>query len=242
MKKIILASALCSTLAFGDFVGGEISIGYLNNQPSGTFAYKGDTSDVEETFGWKRENSYLIKAYIEHPLPVLPNLRASYTNLSHSGSSSVTIPVVYDNKPYTGKITTDFNADIIDATLYYEILDNWLNLDLGINAKYIDATASVQNISTGKSSADISFVLPTVYAKARLDIPMSNFSFQAEGDMIAYNKNTLYDLTLSARYTFIFGLGVEAGVKMLKFKLDDIDDVTADVDFTGIYAAAVWDF
>ncbi len=240
MKKTVILSIICSTLAFADVIGGEISVGYLNNQPSGTLNYKGDTNDVEETFGWGRENSFIAKAYIEHPLPILPNIRASYTNLSHSGTGTKSFD--FGGKTYSGDISTDFDADIIDATLYYEILDNWINLDIGINAKYIDATASVQSNTSDKSSADISFVLPTLYAKARLDIPMSDFSFQAEGDIITYSGNTLYDLTLSARYTFALGLGMEAGVKMLKFKLDDIDDVTADIDFTALYAAVVWDF
>ena len=240
MKKIVALTLLCSTITFADVIGGEISLGYLNNKPSGTFNYKGDTNDVEETFGWKSESSFVAKAYIEHPVIFIPNIRASYTSLSHFGNGTKNF--VFGGVNYSGAISTKFDADIIDATLYYEILDNWLNLDVGINAKYIDASASVKSNNTNKNSADISFVLPTLYLKARLDIPMSDFSFQAEGDIITYSKNRLYDLTLSARYTFALGFGIEAGIKKLKFKIDDIDDVTADIDFTGLYAAAVWDF
>jgi len=239
--KLITATLLCASLAQADFLGGEISVGYMNEQPSGNFSYQGSQGDVENTFGWKSQNTILAKAYLEHPIPIIPNIRLTYTKLSHSGSGQVT-NFTYGGKHYSGTIKTDFDTDIIDGTLYYEILDNWISLDLGLNAKYIDGTASVDNDLIGKSQADLSAVIPTLYAKARFDIPETNFSFQAEGDMISYSGNTLYDLYLSARYTIIAGVGVEAGMKKLKLKLDDIDDITADVDFTGIYLSVVWDF
>jgi len=242
MKHTLTTSMLlAATLAQADFAGGEVSIAYLSEQPSGTFAYKGNSVDVEETFGWDREDSFILKGYIEHPVPVLPNIRAVYSTISHTGDGTVT-NLKYGDKTYSGSISTDMDLDIIDGTLYYEILDNWVNLDLGLNAKYIDAKSSVSNDIIGTSTADFSLILPTLYAKARFDIPMTDISFQAEGDIIAYDGNTLYDLYLSARYTFVIGLGLEAGMKMLKLKLDDVDDVTADIDFTGVYAALVWDF
>ena len=235
------ALLLTSSLLYADVAGGEISLGYLNDKPSGTFAYKGNSADVEKNFGWGSENSFVLKGYIEHPIPVLPNIRAVYSKLSHSGSGTVT-NLKFGDKTFNADIATDIDLDIVDATLYYEILDNWLNLDLGLNAKYINGPAYVENDFQGRSDTDFSVVLPTLYAKARVDIPMSDLSFQAEGDMVTYSGNTLYDLYLTARYTFALGLGLEAGVKMVKLKLDDVEDITADIDFKGVYAAVVWDF
>ncbi len=237
----VTAALLLTSALHADVVGGEFSAGYLNLNPSGDFAYKGNSADVEDTFGWGSSDSVILKGSIEHPLPVLPNLRAAYTNLDFSGSGNVT-GLKFGDKTFSGKIDTSLNVDIIDATLYYEILDNWVSLDLGLNAKYIDGTAWVKNDTLGKSEADLSVVLPTLYAKARFDIPMSGFSFQAEGDLITYNNSTLYDLDLGARYTFMLGLGVEAGVRLMKLKLDDVDDIYADIDINGLYLSAVWDF
>jgi len=242
MKHYILASTLlCSTLVQAGFIGGEVSLGYLSDTPSGSLQYKGTSADVEETFGWKKEDNLIVKAYIELPAPLIPNIRAVYTKLSHEGTGNV-VNFIYDNKIYNGTVSSAFDTDIIDATLYYEILDNWINIDVGVNAKYINGTSSLTNAFTGTGEADISIVIPTLYAKARVNIPMSNLSFQAEGDLISYDGNTLYDLYLSARYTLSFGLGIEAGVKMMKFELEDVDDLTADIDFSAAYAAVVWDF
>ncbi len=239
--KFLIALLLSASFLKADFLGGEINVGFMNEQPSGSFSYKGSQGDVENTFGWESQNSILVKVYLEHPIPILPNIRLTYTKLSHSGTGYVT-NFTYGGKHYSGEITTDFDTDVIDGTLYYEILDNWISIDLGLNAKYIDGTASVENQLVGKSQADLSVVIPTLYANAKFDIPATNFSFQAQGDMISYSGNTLYDITLSARYIIIAGLGVEAGVKKMKLKLDDIDDITADVDFTGVYLSVVWDF
>ncbi len=242
MKKQFTALAfLATTLLHADVIGGEVSLGYLNISPSGDFAYKGDSVDVEDTFGWGDESSISLKGYLEHPIPMLPNVRLAYTNFDFSGSGTVTA-IRFDNKTYSGNIDSAMNLDVIDATVYYEILDNWVSLDLGLNAKYLDGDASVSNAILGESKADLSIVLPTLYAKARFDVPTTDLSFQAEGDIITYGGNTLYDITLSSRYTFLLGLGVEAGIRLMKFKLDDVDDVTADVDFNALYAAVVWDF
>jgi len=242
MKYVLVTSCLlAASLMQADVIGGELSIGYINQSPSGTFAYKGNSADIEKDFGWDTEGSFTLKGYIEHPLPVIPNIRVVYNNLTYSGTGTVT-NLKFGDKVYSGTINTDMDLDIIDGTLYYEILDNWVNLDLGLNAKYIDGSAYVQNDFLGKSDADFSVVLPTLYAKARFDVPTTDLSFQAEGDIITYDDNTLYDLYLTARYTFMLGLGVEAGFKMFKLKLDDVDDITADIDFKGLYAAVVWDF
>ncbi len=240
-QKIALGSILLAAALQADVIGGEASVGYLNLKPSGDFAYKGNSADVKKNFGWGSEGSIFFKGYLEHPVPMLPNVRLAYTKLSFSGTGTVT-GLKFGDKLFSGSVASSFDADLLDATLYYEILDNWISLDLGLNAKYIDGFAYVENGLTGRSSTDFTVVLPTLYAKARFDIPMSDISFQAEGDIISYDGNTLYDLSLSARYTFALGLGLEVGVKRMKFKIDDIDDVTADVDFTGGYAAIVWDF
>ena len=239
--QFLAALLLTSSLLQADFVGGEVSLGYLSTDPSGTFAYKGNSADIEKDFGWGNESSFILKGYLEHPLPVLPNVRLVYNQLSHSGKGTVS-GLKFGDKVYSGAIATDLDLDIVDATLYYELLDNWVSIDLGLNAKYINGTASVENDFIGKSDADLDVIIPTLYAKARFDVPTTDVSFQAEGDIISYSGNTLYDLYLSARYTFVMGLGIEAGVKMLKLKLDDVDDITADVDFKGVYASVLWDF
>jgi outer membrane protein len=120
-------------------------------------------------------------------------------------------------------------------------LDNWLNLDVGLNIKYLDGSINIKS-TTENENNDFNVPIPMLYTKARLDVPTTDLSFQLEGNYISYDGNTLYDLELGARYTFALGFGVEGGYKAFKLKIDDIDDLSMDADFNGIYGKLVWDF
>jgi outer membrane protein len=134
-----------------------------------------------------------------------------------------------------------------DFTLYYELLDNWINLDVGVNVKYIDGLINVKGTNTLTNqlideSSNFQVPIPMVYAKARFDIPTTDLSFQAEGNYISYDGNTFYDAEVGARYTLALGLGFEAGYKTMKLEIEDIDDLSMNADFSGAYGKLVWDF
>ena len=54
---------------------------------------------------------------------------------------------------------------------------------------------------------------------------------------------TAYHYEVSARYTLAMGIGLEAGYKSFHIESDDlVDGLNADIDFSGPYAAAIWNF
>ena len=249
MKKTLILLSAITSLSMADMIGGELNIGFYNHTPSGSAQYQGDVVDLEKDLKWENEGDIFVKAYLEHPLPIIPNIKVGYTNFGHSGSGSVDKNFEFGGTTFglNTDIDTKFDLKMYDLTLYYEILDNWLNLDLGVNVKYIDGTLSVKgtNIATQQlidESADFQVPIPMLYGKARFDVPSTDLSFQVEGNYISYNGNTLYDAEAGIRYTFVLGLGLEAGYKTMKLKLDDIDDLTMDTDFSGAYGKLVWDF
>jgi outer membrane protein len=244
MKKIFLASILASTTIMADVIGGEVNLGYYNHTLSGTAQNGEDIVDVEDDLKLESEDDIMLRAYIEHPIPALPNIRLGYRTFNHEGSGAVskrftwgdlTIFEVGDN------IDTNLDLDIYDATLYYEILDNWLNLDLGLNVKYLNGSIDVSS-TRSRVDTDIDLPIPMLYGKARFDVPTTDLSFQVEGDFITYDDNTLYDLEAGIRYTLKFGVGFEVGYKTFKIKIDDLEDISMDADFNGVYSKLVWDF
>jgi outer membrane protein len=129
-----------------------------------------------------------------------------------------------------------------DVTLYYEVLDNWVELDAGITARYISGDMGVST-SGDNDVADFSIWVPMLYGKARFNFPVTDLSVQLEANAISYWDMTAYDYELSARYTLMMGIGIEAGYKSLHLDSDDlVDGFHADIDFSGPYAAAIWDF
>ena len=74
-------------------------------------------------------------------------------------------------------------------------------------------------------------------------MPITDLSFQLEANAISYSDITTSDYELSARYTLMMGLGLEAGYKALHLDSDDlVEGFYADIDFSGPYAAVIWDF
>lgn len=251
MKKILLVGSLFTSLTMADIVGGELNLGYYNHAPSGSAVYNGTTNgntiDVEDTLKWSQENDLLVKAYIEHPVPFLPNLKLGYTSFGHSGNGTLTQDLTWGNQTFTanGNIDSKFDLKMYDITFYYEILDNWLNTDVGLNVKYIDGTVDVTGTTAAgikSESADFAVPIPMLYAKMRFDIPTTDISLQAEGNYVTYDGHSLYDFEAGVRYTFALGAGIEAGYKAMKLKIDDIDDLSMDTDFSGMYGKVVWDF
>jgi outer membrane protein len=243
MKKIVLATMIATSFSMADFIGGELNLGYYSHSPSGTATYDGDRVDIEDDLKWDGSEDIFLKAYLEHPIPIVPNIKIGYSAFSHDGEGSVSERFSWRgiNFAINDNVDTSLDLNIYDIALYYEILDNWLNLDLGVNIKYIDGSIDVKS-TTKNEHQSFQAPIPMLYAKARFDVPTTDFSFQVEGNYISDDSNTLYDLEIGARYTLALGLGFEAGYKSFKLKLDDIDDLSMDTDFNGLYGKVVWDF
>jgi len=227
-----------------DFLGGEVNLGLYSHSPSGTARNGGDNVDIEKDLNWQSENDIFFKAYFEHPVPLIPNIRVGYTGFSHKGAGEASKTFSWGGInlfSLTDDVISDLTLDIYDITIYYEFLDNWLNFDAGLNIKYLNGSIDVET-SMRHEHNNIEVPIPMLYAKGRVNLPSTDLSFQIEGDYIGYDNNLLYDLEIGARYSFIMGFGVEAGYKTFKIKIDNVDDINMDTEFSGVYGKLVWDF
>ncbi|MEA3417871.1 MAG: TIGR04219 family outer membrane beta-barrel protein [Campylobacterota bacterium] len=258
IKKLTVTTLLGATSLFADTIaGGEISLGYYSHTPSGTASYSpfgiiNPSVDVEDDFGWSAEQNIFLKAYIEHPVPMIPNIRLGYTDFYQDGQNTVGDFSWGDiSLPVGGEIDSALDMQFYDIGLYYELLDNWLSLDAGLTLRYLDGNIAVDTLAhfgpistpTLGESTDFSLWIPMLYGKARFDIPNTDISMQLEGNVISYEDTTLYDYEISARYTLSMGLGIEGGFKGLHFDtVDLVDGLNIDVDASGPFVAVVWDF
>lgn len=245
IKTMIVFTVVSLTSIHADTIGGEASLGFFNHTPDGYASYtlpfggyQGTYSDMVETLGFSAAQDIFLKVYLEHPLGVLPNLKLAYTALSHEGSSQVTLFSWGDIVNFTGEIDSSLSLDMTDATLYYEISDNWVTLDLGLTLRYLNG-----NMDVNHEGLSFSTLVPLLYAKTRFDFPVTDLSLQLEANAVSYAGITTYDYELSARYTLAMGIGLEAGYKAFHLESNELlDGFDANMDFTGPYAAAVWDF
>lgn len=246
LVQLIAATSLCVaapvTLAdtIGVYAGAGVWMADFKNSLGKT-----DT-DVAE-LGIDDDNTNVFYVAIEHPIPLLPNLRIQHTALDTSGTGTLSSTFTIDDTTFTAntQVQTEIDLTHTDWVLYYEVLDNWVNLDLGINARQFDGKASVRSDNQSES-VDLSGVLPMLYTKAQFDLPFSGWSLAAELSGVAYSGNHLLDGMIKIAYesdlTPLVGLGLEAGYRQFDLQLDDLDDLDADLKIAGPYAGVTVHF
>jgi outer membrane protein len=251
VKRKLSYALLLSLLApatYADTLGVQAGANYWDYDISGSVRYKTKDSDndidVNDDLGY--DNDTLTNFYVlfDHPLPAIPNIKISLTDIDTDANGRLSKTVVFGDKTFNvnEKVSSELKLDQIDFTLYYRILDNVANFDLGLNVKYIDAKGTIRGDITGSESNDISAPVPMVYAGVGVDLPFTGLSVSADGSVIGYQDSTFYDYTIRANYTTPWRLGIDVGYRALKLDLDDFDDSFANVKFDGPYAGAYLKF
>ena len=92
--------------------------------------------------------------------------------------------------------------------------------------------------NTGRT--DLSVPVPMLYGKAQFELPFTGLSAGAEGSYIGFDGDAFTDLRGYIGYEFMFGLGVEVGVRSIVIEFDDLDDAAIDTTFEGAYISATF--
>ncbi len=243
MKQWVMAGALMGAMpmvASADFIGLFIGGGVWDHDVSGSAAYQGDDLDVASDLALgSNRDSYLWLA-LEHPVPLLPNVRVFRLDLSMDGNTTVTSSFRFGGQNYDvgEEISSITSLDQVGGIFYYELLDNVLSFDLGLDIRNVKGDATVTSITTGVTeSATFDVFLPMLFARAQVDLPFTGLSVGAEGSMVGYGGSTLSDVRGWVAWESPFRVGAELGYRSYRLELDDVDDVTADLTTDGPYAA-----
>ncbi|WP_226647952.1 TIGR04219 family outer membrane beta-barrel protein [Microbulbifer variabilis] len=238
MKKS--AIALCALLSSGaasadTILGFDATLGaWLPNYDGniGKDDYNLDKLSLSE------DHITFIQVALEHPIPLVPNIMLAHSNIGTDGSAELQSTVTFDDVTFQSgtTINTDLDLTHTDATFYYEILDNWVNLDLGLTARRYDGEFTA--ISEDRTETiQLTGYLPMAYGMARFDLPFSGWSVIAQGNGTAYRGDTLTDFTAKVRWDFVpaVDLAIEAGYRVMNLDLDELDDLQSDVEIKGPY-------
>ncbi|MDH3948086.1 MAG: TIGR04219 family outer membrane beta-barrel protein [Gammaproteobacteria bacterium] len=247
MKKLL--SLTCATLlslpaiSTADTLSVAVGGGMWQADPSGYFrnASAGDTTniDVRDDLFWQEEDQTYLFITFEHFVPIVPNFRIMATNLDYSGSGSVT-NLQINGQTFNGNIASEGSLDQTDVLAYWEVLDNVVSLDLGLNLKFLDISYSVA--SSGVSTSDSAdLTVPMLYGAVGAS-PMPGLYLGVEGSWMGYDGNDLTDLTAKISYTTDFYLGIEGGYRSQSYTLDDVDGYFGKLDFEGPFLGAYLKF
>jgi len=262
MKKLTLLGLssiflLAGSSKAGPLIDFEVSIGATQQKPSGYVSYK-PVSDIRDRIDVKNDANLgdktkpWAKFKLEHPIPVIPNIKLAYMPMKFDGSGVLTRDINWGGRTY--QANADFNLSVkldrVDTTLYYNLpfikttTAGKLDVEFGLNVRTImfDGKLSGRERGTGQSiseSKSITLPIPMGHLAAEIR-PINQVSLVGELNYISYSKNAYYDYVAGLRLNS-HGLlrtplkpFVEVGYRYEKLKIDE-QDVKTDLKIKGLY-------
>ncbi len=258
MKKITIGSLLLLSVintAYADTVGIYAGGGIWSTSMSGEIGETTDTVQpiTADQLGVEDSENAFYYIALEHPIPIIPNIRLSHTSLSLEGRGQPDLDEIPALNPGDDSlaflegnyVVTDLDLTHTDATLYYEILDNYVSADLGITIRQLDGYAEIavtdDDGTTVLTEQDAEFdgAIPMLYLKAQFDLPFTGWYLGGSGNFLSVgNNNDFTDLELKLGYlTDGLGLdfGFDLGYRQMKLSVDADDQAKADITIDGPY-------
>ena len=206
----------CFSAAQADIIGVKGSVNYWH--------YNSDLSSALGQPEMKDDSSLSFALAVEHPVPLLPNVKIKHSTLEAESEREV-----------LNEKMERIDLDYSDFIVYYEILDNIVSADIGVGAKVLDGTVQ-QNLTEVEQ---VSETLPMLYAEAGVKLPFTGLSAKAEASYAKFDDTVISDAQAELKYNFIDNLlidvGLKAGYRILDVELNEGDEHNLQLDFKGPY-------
>ncbi|OUS26405.1 hypothetical protein A9Q98_10830 [Thalassotalea sp. 42_200_T64] len=220
MKKtaalIATAMMLTSTTAAADAIGVYVGAQVWDMATDGSH----DVGVFQDEFRYDDETQARYYIELEHPIPFIPNAKIARSELMSQGTET------------SGFGDTEIDLSYTDYTLYYELFDNDLfAFDFGITAKDLSGDIDDDNLDE---------IVPMLYASAQVGLPLTGLSLFAEGNFLSLDDHTFADYQAGIAYALIDNMVIDVnlsvGYRAVTVDIDDLDGITADLDFDGAFA------
>jgi len=175
---------------------------------------------------------------LEHPITALPNLRYQGSDLDSNGSDSLNGgSLSFNNQSYSDDpVTSTYDLNHSDIVLYYELMDNWVNLDFGLDLKSFNGEISINDSSPNNNVLPIDETIPLFYLSARFNLPFNGFYVGADiNSNFNISDSVAEDSTFMLGYQSDNGARVEGGVKIFSLDLNDSNDVDGNLEYDGLF-------
>lgn len=236
IKKIVMgvAIAVTSIAAHADSLGLYGGIGYWQQKFSGNII---DNVSVKNDLGIKSDNGNYIYLAFEHPIPLIPNIRISRTAIDTTGDGTLNKSFIYQGQSFTvsQKVSSEMDLTSVDVTLYYQLIDTGVDLDLGVTGRFVNGKVTVNSANRG-----VKVGLPMIYAHARIPLPLTHTYVAGSVNFVSWRGDTVSDYSVGVGWQtrhFIFPeFGVELGWRRLSINVSQSNaDVNVDAAVQGVY-------
>jgi len=231
---------LCASTVQADFIGLNIGANHWAPALTGSFNSSGNDSISLKSLSLDDPSQTSLSLIFEHPVPFLPNIKFQGFDLDSSGVSDLS-NVQFNDTTFGADTRSTLDLSHNEIALYYEVLDNWINLDVGIDLKRFDGEASLSS-GTSSERIDIDETIPLLYLSARFDLPFTGFYVGADFNNLSIGDNSIEDSTLKLGFESSYGLGIEGGLKVFSLKLDDVENLDTDLEYDGLFLNGYYHF
>jgi len=241
----LLMTACFSQAVTADFIGVYAGAGSWYQTTEGQMNHLGTDADMEKEYGFESEFSNFAYVAVEHPFPFIPNARINRYSLENKASRTVSAAseFTFAGTAYTSgtAISTALRWDEADTLLYYEFLDNIISFDLGLGVKKVDAEFSV-TAGGATNTLRIEETLPIAYVMAGVHLPGTGISIIIEQTQSFHGDIEIVQSNSKISYEIAYMLGIEAGYRTSTAKLDELANVSGEVEFSGPFVNLLFHF
>lgn len=245
MKKtfltVLLALGISDHAQADTFLGLYVGADGWQTDTSGSFG----NDKPSQAFNFEPSTQGSFYMALEHPIPLLPNIRLQYNDLKSNGNTNIDQQFDFSGQSFTVNSTVFNELDLssTDVVLYYELLDNSVvSLDFGVNAKLVEGRAFVREVAAQGRSAEeeVSQWLPMIFASTKIGIPLTGLDVFANGSFVGWSDSRMYDVQAGLGYKVVDNLAINVRLKLgyraVNLRLDDLDNLYTNIDFKGVFA------
>jgi outer membrane protein len=246
VTRIVLATSAFMLLTIGNADAEFIGVNIGANPSGAAFSSPSSSIDLVDDLDVDRAQQSSMVLILEHPIAALPNIRYQGYNLDSTDSSSTDPAIGFNGGALSaGKVSAssfDLNQD--DIVLYYQLLNNWIDLDMGVDLKRFDGRVSPSGYSA--SDIDVDETIPLLHLSARVDLPISGLYIGADINSnfvdLGISQSTAQDSTFKLGYASGNGIGIEGGIKSFAVQLNDTNNLNTDLEYDGLFVNGYYNF
>ncbi len=231
---ILAAGILLPTRVLADFVGINIGASDWSNALPGTNINQ--TSSIGLTDHLDNEDSSFssLILILKPSNSALPNFKYQSFNLNSSELDGVNNNLTMNGQSFTlgNQLPSSYDLSHDDIVFYYDLTDNWIDLDMGIDLKRLDGEVE---FTGSENSIQLDETIPLFYLSARFDLPYNGFYIGADFNNLSIGDSIVEDSTIKLGYESDNGLGFEGGLKSFSLELDDSEKTNKDLEYDGIF-------
>ncbi|MCB1582882.1 MAG: TIGR04219 family outer membrane beta-barrel protein [Marinicella sp.] len=188
----------------------------------------------------KSETGNVFYLALEHPVPFIPNVKLQQNDIK-GRVNGILEGIGIDGNLTIINTTTSIDLSHTEAMLYYEILDNWINLDLGLAVKQFDGNAPFYNNGSNAGHGDLDSTIALLYGKGQVDLPFTGLSVYSSIETLSLGDDDVTDIELGLNYESKSGLGGVIGYRSLTTDWKQ-NSLRAEADTEGFFLGLNYHF